>query len=245
MGNNKKGFKSNRLKNPLANFPSVYYISLEECVDRRNNLIEQFKKYNVTNIKGIISKRFAESDDIVEGKYINQLTGGAIGCVVSHLKALKDWYYNTDEDYAFFCEDDISLETVEYWNFTWDDFINSLPDDAEYVQLLVIRDSFKTFGIHEREWDDWAASTAYIITREYAKKVIDTYCIGDTYKLEIPFHDILPIVENILCVGHGKVYSIPLIVEDIKFNSTFSEDEEPDVKDGHKTKHLSSHKTIF
>lgn len=242
--NNNKGFKIKKNKNPLENFPSVYYISLEESVDRRNNLIEQFKKYNVTNLNGIISKRYKDSNDKVTGKYLHQLTEGAIGCVVSHLKALKQWYYNTDEDYAFFCEDDVSLETVEYWNFTWEEFIETIPEDAEFVQLMVISETFDNFQLHERKWDEWAAS-AYIVTREYAKKIIDTYCISDTYNLNNPIYDVIPIVENILCAGLGKVYSIPLLVEDIKFNSTFSEEQEPDVKNGHKTKHLSSHHTVL
>lgn len=232
-------------KEKLNNFPTVYYMSLEESVSRRENLINQFKKYGVTNLKGIISKRFAESGDIATGKYLYQLNDGTKGCIISHLKGLKDWYYNTNEEYVFFCEDDISLETVDYWNFTWDEFMNSLPQDWSLVQLLIIRDEFDTFELRDRYWNDWATSTAYIIKRDHAKYIIDTYCVGDTYHLEIPGVEVMPLGENILTSGHGRVYAIPLFVEDVNFNSTFSPDHDQDVVNGQKNNHVISSHTVL
>ena len=35
--------------NKLEGFPSVYYLSLEESIDRRNHLKEQFKEYGIEN----------------------------------------------------------------------------------------------------------------------------------------------------------------------------------------------------
>jgi len=35
--------------NKLKNLPTIHYISLEESIDRRNNLENWFKKYNITN----------------------------------------------------------------------------------------------------------------------------------------------------------------------------------------------------
>ena len=101
---------------------------------------------------------------------------GTIGCAVSHLKAIKKWYDETDESYAFFCEDDLSLETVEYWNFTWEEFVESIPEDADCVQLLCLRESgsFSDFRFRRREWNDWSV-TAYIITRDYAEKIIKNH----------------------------------------------------------------------
>ena len=37
----------------------------------------------------------------------------------------------------------LSLKTVNYWNFTWNEFVSSLPEDWDCVQLLLIRDEIK------------------------------------------------------------------------------------------------------
>ena len=223
--------------NKLKDFPTAYYISLEESVDRQKNITEQFSQYGITPIP-IISKRFAESDDIVTGKYLHQLNAGTTGCCVSHLKAIKEWYNTTNEDYAFFCEDDLSLETVEHWNFTWSEFVSNLPSDWDCIQLLPIRGDYLEIKLRERWWNDWSV-TAYILTRSYAKKIIDTFCIGNTYNLELSNQDIMPLIENII-YSSGKTYTIPLFVECTNFGSTFSSEDDADVKDGQKNNHYYS-----
>jgi hypothetical protein len=231
---NEQNYLAEMKTKELKGFPKVYYLSLEECENRRKDLEQQFSKYNIKPIS-IISKRFSESNDNITGKYLYQLNDGTKGCCVSHLKAIQQWYNTTDEDYAFFCEDDLSLETIDYWNFTWEDFINSLPEDAECVQLFTIRDHYDTYELRERYWNDWGAS-AYILTRDYAKKIIETYIQGDTYHLEIPNQDVMPLIENILFASVGKTYTIPLFVENTKFNSTFV-NQDDDVNEGQKNNH--------
>jgi FkbM family methyltransferase len=226
----------------LDGFPSVYYISLEESIDRQKKLEKEFSKYNIFPNK-LISKKFSESHDIVTGKYVYQLNDGTKGCAVSHLKVIKQWYENTDEDYVFICEDDLSLETIKYWNFTWNEFIESIPEDAECVQLLTIRNNFDTFKIRQRYWDDWGA-TAYIITRECAKKIIDNFIIRDTYNLEIPNNEVMPLVENILFSSVGKTYTIPLFVEEVSFDSTFV-DQDNDVNSGQKNNHRIARELVI
>jgi FkbM family methyltransferase len=227
--------------NKLENFPSTYYVSLEESVDRQKNLERQFEEYNIIPTS-IISKRYSESDDVVTGKYAHTLNDGTKGCVVSHLKAIKQWYENTDENYAFFCEDDLSLETIQYWNFTWEEFIESLPEDADCVQLLTIRSNFDSFELRERYWDDWGA-TAYIITRDYAERMINKYIHNGVYNLELD-NDIQPLIENILFTNSGKSYTIPLFVEEVKFQSTFV-GKDDDVKDGQKNNHYTARETVL
>ena len=78
-----------------------------------------------------------------------------------------------------------------------------------------IREDFGNFKLRERYWDDWSA-TAYILKREYAKKIIDTYIREDSYHLEIPNSSVMPLIENILFTSLGKTYTYPIFVEDIK-----------------------------
>jgi len=233
--------------NKLENFPSVYYVSLEESTDRQKNLERQFAEYGITPT-AIISKRYSDSDDEITGKFLDQMNGGAIGCAVSHLKAIRKWYEETDEEYAFFCEDDLSLETIKYWDFTWEQFIETIPEGSLYVQLLLIRDNYETFEIRKKLWDDWAA-TAYILTREYAKLLVDTYCLSEKkFHLEIPGVNncVIPLVENILfeTVNKGGS-SIPLFVEDVKFATTFSPEEDKEVVNNQKRGHYEARETVL
>jgi hypothetical protein len=208
-------------KNKLSNFPSSYYISLEESTDRQENIKKQFEFYNISPIP-IISKRFAECNHKVTGPAVDILDGGTKGCVISHLKMIEKWYHDTDEEYAFFCEDDLSLETIDYWNFTWSEFIEQLPNDWECVQLCCVRPDEIEIQLRERDSYDWSV-TAYILKRDYAEKILNRYILEDSYHLEIRDTGFYPMPENVLFYGLGKVYSINLFVEDQKLQSTFTE----------------------
>ncbi len=231
------------MENKLEGFPqSVWYASLEESIERRENFESQCKKYNINPIP-LISKRLSESNDIIMGENVYQLNDGTKGCCVSHLKMIKEWYENTDDDYGFFAEDDLSFETVEYWNFSWDEFLETIPDDADCVQLLTIRENYDTFELRERYWNDWSA-TAYILTRDYAKKIIETHIKGDEYHLYVPNKNIMPLIENIIFSSQGKTYTIPLFVEETNFKSTFIGNDD-DVNDGQKNNHYIANKKVL
>jgi len=202
--------------NKLENFPKVNFIGIEESIERRENLAKQFSSYGINNLIPHLFKRYHEYDHELTGRFVNDLHENSKGPVTSHIKAIKNWYDSTNEEYAFFCEDDLSLEPVYYWDFTWKEFFDNLPCDWECVQLTWIRPNNLNIELRERMWDDWGAA-AYIIKREYAKKIIDRYYVdGSKFNLEIEGTDLIPIVENILFSGIGKVYNISIFVEDVK-----------------------------
>lgn len=235
----------------LDNFPSVYYLSLEESVDRRENLEKQFKDFNIHNINPLISKRFQECNDVVHGEQVHTLLDASKGCCTSHMRCIKKWLTETDEPYAFFCEDDLSLETVKYWNFTWQEFVDNLPDDWECVQLLLIRDEMTEIKIRERNFYDWAA-TAYILKRELAQRIVDRYHYDDEFHFDVPF-GYQPIVENLVFSCLGTVYTFPLFVEEVKrFNTCILDSEEFEglkdqwtIIDGQGPAHIESYKYVI
>lgn len=234
-------FEATMVKSKLENFPIVNYISLHESEDRRENLHNQFNKYNVTNFRPFLSKRYEEGDHIFFGSQLHHLDGGSKGCVVSHLEMIKEWYNNTDEDYGFFCEDDLSLDPVQYWNFDWEDFIEKLPEDAECVQLCSIRESYTDIKLRNREANDWCV-TAYIMTREYAERVINRYLRDGGYDLEID-GGFYPMPENVLFNNNlGQVYEIDLFTESQDLESTFT--KSANLETGLKKYHPESHDFI-
>lgn len=223
----------------LTNFPPVYYLSLEESEDRRKHLHQQFESYGVTNLTGVISKRFAECDYKILGEFVHTLTDQSKGSIASHIDCLTKFIFQSDWDYAFICEDDLSLETLQYWDFTWDDFIQHLPQDWDVVQLGVVRNKFEPrhFQFRKREWNDWSL-TAYIIKRDYAHKLIQKHSFvpptyGYKFEVEVNETKLQPIGENIIYSQTENAYTVPLFVEEVnKFNTTLIQDD--GTKDGYK-----------
>jgi hypothetical protein len=198
-----------KIVSKLTGMPSVYCLSLEESSDRRDNLVNHFKPFSITP-KFCLFPRYKEGDQKLLGTRLDELNLHAKGSNVSNLLTIKKWYDETSEDYGFIVEDDLSLETVKYWGFTWQDFINRLPMDWECVQLIQIRPDWSTHKLKVRESSD-LCNAAYIVKREYAKKLIDKYITPEGFDLECGS---IPVPENIL-FSQGVVYSIPLFVEDV------------------------------
>lgn len=202
--------------NKLQNFPPVYYISIEESEDRRQFLHSQFQSHGITNFTPCIYKRYAEYGHQILGKNVEFLAEGSKGPITSHLKTIKRWLESTTEDYCMVIEDDLSLETVEHWNFTWSEFFERLPKNWDVVQLCMIRpDTFIT-KLHPYLKDNWSCA-AYIIHRKYAQKLVDMCFLEDHFFLG---EWDSPIVENVIYNNTGNVFTIPLFVEEVHKLST-------------------------
>jgi predicted O-methyltransferase YrrM/GR25 family glycosyltransferase involved in LPS biosynthesis len=222
----------------LKNFPSVNFVSIEESQERRDVLYEMFEEYEISNVTPHIYKRYSDSDHkIIEGPLINH-TGK--GVVTSHLKTIREWYESTDEEYTLICEDDFSFDSVKYWNFTWKEFFRQLPKDWNLIQLCLIREDMFCFfnpevKLRNRCWCDWS-NCAYLISRKHAENLIKNYYPADFIHLEYKGTDkelreeegnsywfLFPHAENIVYSSfEGGIYTFPLFVENVSFNSTWS-----------------------
>jgi len=222
-------------KNKFKNFPEVYYVSVIHSKDRRVILEEQLNNCNIKNINSLISTTESDNENVVSGPFVYQLSYNHIGCITSHLKAIKKWYMISESPYAVFFEDDISLETAEYWNFTWEEFMDNLPLDWECIQLACIRDKDIQMNIKKRAWDDWSIS-AYMITRDYAKRLLDAYYENDEFTLDLKNTIYWPVAENVIYFI-GRTYTFPLLIENLKFETVFEHRIADDI---HNTMHLHS-----
>lgn len=237
----------------LKNFPSLNFISIEESNDRREVLYQNFEKFGITDVTPHIYKRYNDEEhNVICGPSFLHISGR--GPVTSHLKAIREWYENTNEPYTFFCEDDLSFETVEYWNFTWEEFFSKLPSNWGCVQLALVREDMFYFynpevRLRHRCFDDWSGC-AYLISRNHAQKLVENYYYDDCFHLEYKGTDryirydqeyahsfILPQIENIVYSYFGDIggvnslddgsaiYVFPLFVENVNlFSSTWVTD---------------------
>jgi len=200
----------------LNNFGPVYLINLKDHTHRLKNAQQEFKKYGVTDYTVIeaVDGRNSDLSHLIGGKYPN-LKPSEIGCMMSHIKALKHWLDTSDSDYAIIMEDDFSFDTVENWSWDWQYVIDHMPPKAEIIQLVMIQNEPIKFSMHKKDpfhynrRMTYAWSTAcYIIKREYAKSLVKTHYVDDKYVLHN--HGFKNQAADVILYNLGIAYSMPL-----------------------------------
>lgn len=240
----------------IDSLPRIICISTDDSDARINNFRDQCISYGITNYEIYSFPRFDASLFTLTGEYLYKLNNNSKGPITSHVKALKKWYEAYDDDIILVMEDDVNLKTIDYWNFTWHDFIDNLPKDWDCVQLCLIKESLDNINIniHKRLNNDFGCQ-AYLMTRNYAKKIIDKYYIDDycfnfdigNINIQIEenkygYYNLFPIIENVLFESIGTVYNFPLFTEDIiNTSSSFKED----ILASNDQYHIASYKYII
>ena len=221
----------------LTNFPTVNYITLYENTARMEFMNEQLTRHGIRYMVCLNHRytTFQHKVNITWPNIIEEETEtfrgfSHPGTVISYLTAMKNWYDTTNEEYAIFCDDDMSFESIDHWSFTWQEFLDKLPTDWEAVHLVRINNwhvglinngikfEMPTLQLRKREWDDFGA--AGLFKREYIKKILDRHWIDPlNFNFQIPYNDdsemfyyatIENVLFNKLC---NTVYNIPLLVE--------------------------------
>lgn len=217
MDKNKAAYK-------LKDFGPIYYINIDGQPERRKYMEDQFKYWEIENYTRISAYDGRDDDlsEIIKGCYPNRVNSGEVGCVTSHLKAIKHWYDTSDSDYAVIMEDDCDLSIAQYWSFTWKDFIARVPYSWDVIQLSIIATGNIIVPIHVRFVNDFSTA-CYIITRHHATKIIKNHINGDKYILD---NGIKPrAVADDLIYNCGRTYSCPLFLYRIDMGSSIQDEE--------------------
>jgi len=212
MDKNKSTYK-------LKNIGPIYYLNLDGQPERREYMENQFKYWEVDNYERITAYDGREDDlsDIIKGRYPEMMTSGEIGCTTSHLKAIKHWMETSDSPYAIFMEDDVDLDTVRFWDFTWTEFVSKLPYDWDVVQLAIICTGALHVRLHRRFINDFSTA-CYMITRHHAEKLLRLHVRDNKYKLD---NGVKPrAVADDLIYNSGLTYAIPLLLYRIQLGSS-------------------------
>jgi len=203
----------------LKGFGPLYVISLDGQPERWEWMKSQLDYWQIENYKKVSAYDGREDDlsDIIKGRYPEMMTSGEIGCVTSHLKAIKDFYENTDEPYAIIMEDDCDIDTVRFWNFTWSDVVSRFPYDWDVVQLAIICTGNIYVSLHKRFVNDFSTA-CYAISRHHAEKILKHHTRGDKYKLDNGVKP-RPVADDLI-YNSGNTFSIPLLLYKIELGSS-------------------------
>ena len=208
----------NKSAHKLKDIPHIYWINLDDKTDRRQFMEEQFAYWEVENTRiSAYDGRDDDLSDIITGKYPDNMSSGEIGCVTSHLKAIKYWLESSDAEYAIMMEDDCDLDVVKHWPFAWKDFYSKVPYDFDVVQLAIINPAQVHLQMHRRFVNDFSTA-CYMITRHHAQKLVDLHCRGDKYKLDQGSKP--RAVADDLIYNSGNTFSIPLFLYKIELGSS-------------------------
>jgi hypothetical protein len=200
----------------LQGLPPLYYINLDRRRDRRDNMEKILSDAGITNATRIT----ATDGQRVAGCITESppgLSWSEQACLVSHLRAIREWLETSDSPTAIICEDDLSFETVPRWGCGWPTIAAALESakmsdasDWELVQMAITYSpgSPTTINLHERHPEDWSAGT-YLIRRPYAEKLISTHWDVASRRWSFPPSNVRQTSENVILLA-GKCLSIPL-----------------------------------
>ena len=197
--------------NKLDTFPPLYYINLDDRVDRNNYMTSMLDRHNITGnrisaINGRLGQHLPHVDELP-----NRLRPNEIACTISHLRAIQYWLSTSTSDTAIICEDDISFDESSKWKFSWSDVVSSLPFYWEILQCCIIFHPQNEIivNLHHRTSYDYSAA-CYLIKRSYAERLMSYYWNPVTLKWKLNMNSPFPLTSEETLYRPGVCLSIPL-----------------------------------
>jgi len=181
----------------------IYVINFND-EERRNSMIKRFETIGLKlRFTPPVYKTDPRLNIDIDDNRVEKRTWSI---QLQHLDSIRDFYENTNQDYCIVCEDDILISK----NFNKDmeqiiENFNKLELDILLLGYLLPfklqNDYFKlkkTIGYTINEYpDDLWGSQMYLITRKYAKFLLDKYTIEFAVKnLDLPYSPDWTITKN-------------------------------------------------
>lgn len=210
----------NKAAHKLKGFGPIYYINLDGQPDRDEWMQNQFKEWELTDVTRVsgFDGRDDDLSDVIVGRYPESMNSGEIGCVTSHLKAIKTWLETSDSEYAIIMEDDCDMSIVRSWRFDWKTVLSKLPYDWDIFQMAIISTTTIHARLHERFVNDFSTA-CYAIRRSHAEKLMRFHeRRNGKWKLDNGVKP-RPVADDLL-YNPGKSYAMPLILYHIPLGSS-------------------------
>ena len=164
-------------------FDNIVYINRNIDIERKGYIEKQLRFYNV------FAKRFEAVSsnfddychdwrDFVREKQSSRyyyedplLSNGEIGCLLSHMECLRIY---GDRD-LIVLEDDLDFSPIDYWGFTFSEFLTALSQDVQILQMVKYHAytpiKVRKFAIGNEGGGNWGTA-AYYIKSTLAKKIV-------------------------------------------------------------------------
>lgn len=202
----------------LKGIPKILYLNNDSDNERKEYMESQFLEWDISNYERISTTKYSPTNYIKWKKHLDNtelfVSENLISKSFNHIKAIIDWYDNSDDPYCIIMEDIIDLSVVDYWMFDWKTLIDNLPYNWDCVSLVSIlatieikSNKFKkefnvdlevhqkysttcSIPMHLRQnQDSKIGPYCYMITRHFAKKLKKLHYNGKKIKLFVNTND--------------------------------------------------------
>lgn len=115
----------------LSFFEKIYFINLEDRVDRLDKCLEIFKEYNINYYERVNGIKILEDDY----PYLDQKSRSQLGCALSFYKIIKNAYDNKFENILIFEDDFYFIHAKEKTEEILSNSIKNLPKEWDIFYL--------------------------------------------------------------------------------------------------------------
>ena len=167
----------------------IYIINLEDHLDRKKHILQQFDSYtNINFIKAIDGRNPQYFKDHYTVSYLNNddhFSSGLIAVMCSHINAIYTAYHNND-NYAIIIEDDAWTDLIGTCNFTMKELCQ-LNNTWDVIQLyysdeqIILQNNkhFKSNGIQLLPRPVNLSGSCYLINRRGMASILTNRCHYD------------------------------------------------------------------
>ena len=214
------------------NIDEFYNYKIEETKKAQINALDEIRENNNPVIAALFTnnaeKTFTNKIKSIEKKKNHKKK--ELSCLSSHLKAIEQ-FLKTNDEYCIIAEDDISVEYTKYWNNTFWEWFEDLPDDWECVQLAQI---LTVQSIHNCNYlldrinvmpyksnFSWSCA-AYMLNRKGAQKLLDNVKIFDN---KYYFKNLNESIADVFVYKYLNTFTIPLFTYIMNYDSTINNND--------------------
>tara|TARA_B100002019_G_scaffold165694_1_gene143137 strand:- start:5300 stop:6157 length:858 start_codon:yes stop_codon:yes gene_type:complete len=226
--------------NKLKGLPPIMYLNLDHRTDRKEHIENQFKKWGITDFTRWSASRFSTNKMEEWGHKLDLmlLAPSDASIVMNEFTLLIEWYQSGISEHLMVVQDDLCFDLVEYWPFTWEDVMKSLPYNWDIVQFYHCHDYHLNMHLHPRQWHSSSAA-CFMVNRLFVEKLMQIHLQPDgSFKLDQSLRDLRVPRESyssddFLIYQVGKSYTLPMLTLDPKLavaqdNKQKSDSEEYD-----------------
>jgi glycosyl transferase family 25 len=150
--------------NFLHKIDKIYYINLEHRSDRKEQFLSNFKKEDYNRIERIDAIKTPEN--------------GAIGCLMSHIKALEKAQQD-NQNIVLVAEDDFQILNIEKTNKVIDYIVKNIPN---WDVIMLAHNTIEFDNTNHNVSDtqiikilNSQTASGYVVNKNYIEKLLNNY----------------------------------------------------------------------
>ena len=165
----------------------IYWINLDKSIDRKKNMENILSNFSVPNerisaINGHLDNNIREKYFILTDNSNNypKYSNTEYAILASHLYTIDKYLENNiyiENGICLICEDDLSLDFIQYWNKSFTDIIKDAPNDWDIIMMGYF--SLKLDYDEYTKWNNEWSALSYLVNKNNIKNKINQLKIYD------------------------------------------------------------------